>query len=314
MSTQTSRNWLSIADVNQIPRQLAQLLATRGVTDVICNGCNETFIDTGEGLQRVPDPFESATSFRAAIAAMAFAAGVRWDISQPFADFIIEGNRFHAVLGGNTGPTDLLSIRSHPEQLVRLDNLIELEMLSQQQAQRLKDIVVSGESFLVCGPTGSGKTTLLSALLAESKGRVIAVEDIAELKLLPPSLSLQVRKPNIEGIGLISASDLLAQALRMRPDRVVIGEIRGAEFKSLLEAVNNGHAGAAATIHAAAESKILDRLLTLGLVSGLNQQLTRTLLSSGIDWVVQLSRVSGVRKLSSISKFSDLANPLRQVA
>lgn len=309
-----TRNATSIVFVNQIPRQLDQLLKTRGVTDVICNGYDATFIDSGEGLRVVPNPFDSPTSLRSAIAAMAFEAGVRWDISQPFADFVIAGNRFHAVLGGNTGPADLLSIRSHPLQLVRLENLIELEMLNQQQAQSLREIIRSGQSFLVCGPTGSGKTTLLSALLAESNGRVIAIEDIAELKLSPPSLSLQVRRPNIEGVGFISASDLLAQALRMRPDRIVIGEIRGSEFKSLLEAVNNGHAGAAATIHAADESKVLDRLLTLGLVSGLDHELAKALLSSGIDWVIQLSTVSGVRKLSSISKFSELAHPLRRVA
>jgi len=166
----------------------------------------------------------------------------------------------------------------------------------------LLELLDSRANILISGPTSTGKTTLLSALIAELNERVICIEQIPELILSSPAVSLLERPSNQEGAGEISIQQLVVETLRMRPDRIVVGEVRGKEMGVLLQAMNNGHSGTLATLHARSLGEVAGRLVMLGHLSGLSKELVNQMVLGSVDFVIQLGRENGVRRISAIGK------------
>jgi pilus assembly protein CpaF len=164
-------------------------------------------------------------------------------------------------------------------------------------------MLLARENIVVAGATSAGKTTLLGALIAELDERIVCIEQIPELVLTEPAISLHERPANQEGLGAISMQQLVIEALRMRPDRIVVGEIRGSEFGVLLQAMNNGHRGTMTTLHCKSLADLPNRLILLGMLSGFDRDLTGQMVSQSFDVVLQLERISGVRKLTQIGRF-----------
>ncbi|MCF8528874.1 MAG: Flp pilus assembly complex ATPase component TadA [Aquiluna sp.] len=272
------------------------------VTDLLLDGFENTFIDCGNGLERAPNPFVSHGELAAFISDLAFEAGSRIDIAKPMADFMVGSLRFHAVLGHGVSPNPQLSVRRHVEQTVRLDHLLEVNMFDSSTKALLLELLESRANILISGPTSTGKTTLLSALIAELNERVICIEQTPELILRSPAVSLIERPPNQEGAGEISIQQLIVETLRMRPDRIVVGEVRGKEMAVLLQAMNNGHSGTLATLHARSLTEVAGRLVMLGHLSGLSKELVNQLVLGSVDYVIQLGREHGVRRISAIGK------------
>ncbi len=286
----------------QLPDQLTKLLAREGLTDLILNGHLHTYIDVGQGLTRTSNPFESQSELSQALIELGFQTGARVDIAKPISDFVVSGLRFHVVLGHGVSPTPLVSIRKHPAAQVKLEPLLEVGMLTTGQLEFLKSTLADRENIVIAGATSSGKTTLLGALIAELEERTICIEQIPELVIREPAISLQERPVNQEGMGAISLQQLVIEALRMRPDRIVVGEIRGSEFGVLLQAMNNGHRGTMATLHCKSMADLANRLTLLGLLSGFDKDLTKQMVSQSFDLVLQLERVAGIRKLTQLGR------------
>jgi pilus assembly protein CpaF len=286
----------------QLPDQLTKLLAREGLTDLILNGHLHTYIDVGQGLTRTSNPFESQSELSQALIELGFQTGARVDIAKPISDFVVSGLRFHVVLGHGVSPTPLVSIRKHPAAQVKLEHLLEVGMLTTGQLEFLKSALADRENIVIAGATSSGKTTLLGALIAELEERTICIEQIPELVIREPAISLQERPVNQEGMGAISLQQLVIEALRMRPDRIVVGEVRGSEFGVLLQAMNNGHRGTMATLHCKSMADLANRLTLLGLLSGFDKDLTKQMVSQSFDLVLQLERVAGIRKLTQLGR------------
>jgi pilus assembly protein CpaF len=286
----------------RLPDQLTKLLAREGLTDLILNGHLHTYIDVGQGLTRTSNPFESQSELSQALIELGFQTGARVDIAKPISDFVVSGLRFHVVLGHGVSPTPLVSIRKHPAAQVKLEHLLEVGMLTTGQLEFLKSALAERENIVIAGATSSGKTTLLGALIAELEERTICIEQIPELVIREPAISLQERPANQEGMGAISLQQLVIEALRMRPDRIVVGEVRGSEFGVLLQAMNNGHRGTMATLHCKSIADLANRLTLLGLLSGFDKDLTKHMVSQSFDLVLQLERVAGIRKLTQLGR------------
>ncbi len=286
----------------KLPSALSRLLAKPGLTDLILNGHQHTYIDVGEGLVRSGNPFGEQSELAQLLIELGFKTGARIDIAKPISDFVIGGFRFHAVLGHGVSEMPLVSIRKHPSSQIKLEHLAEVGMLTQRQLAFLRNALEARQNIVVAGATSSGKTTLLSALIAELNERVICIEQIPELVLREPAISMRERVANQEGLGAISMQQLVIEALRMRPDRIVVGEVRGSEFGVLLQAMNNGHRGTLATLHCKSLSDLPDRLILLGLLSGFDRNLTEHLVKQSFDLVLQLERIAGVRTLTQIGR------------
>ncbi|MEY4944773.1 MAG: Flp pilus assembly complex ATPase component TadA [Actinomycetota bacterium] len=286
-----------------LPEALTKLLARPGLTDLILNGHLHTYIDVGQGLIRTSNPFETQAELAQTLIELGFQTGARVDIAKPISDFVIAGLRFHVVLGHGVSNSPMVSIRKHPATQVRLEHLLEVGMFTDRQLESLKQMLLARENIVVAGATSAGKTTLLGALIAELDERIICIEQIPELVLTEPAISLHERLANQEGLGAISMQQLVIEALRMRPDRIVVGEIRGSEFGVLLQAMNNGHRGTMTTLHCKSLADLPNRLILLGMLSGFDRELTGQMVSQSFDVVLQLERVSGVRKLTQIGRF-----------
>ena len=289
----------------QLPKPLAELMARPGLTDLTLNGHAHTYIDVGEGLHRTTNPFVSERELFEFLIELGFQTGSRIDMSKPISDFMVQGFRFHAVLGQGVSPKPLVSIRRHPHAVIRLEHLVEVGMLSHRQHQFLEAALAQRQNIVVAGATSSGKTTLLAALIAELDERVICIEQIPELMVSDPAVSLHERAANQEGAGAISMQQLVIEALRMRPDRIVVGEVRGSEFGVLLQAMNNGHTGTMATLHSKSLADLPNRLILLGLLSGFDRELTVQMVSQSFDLVLQLQLVEGLRKLTHIGRLTN---------
>lgn len=281
-------------------KELKRMLGLPGLNDLVINGPGHTQADFGSGLELVDNPFSSAESLRLGMVELALQAGARLDIAKPISDFSLYGSRFHAVLPSGVSENALLSIRKHAPGVVSLEHLIQVGMLTDSQAQWLREQLRLGSTMLISGATSSGKTTLLRALLNELDERVIAIEQTPELFLEPPALSLTERIANQEGAGAIGLDELVVHALRMRPDRIVVGEVRSKEFRVLLQAINNGHRGTMATLHASSCENVAERCLVLGLIAGMPERLTSRLVASSIDFVIQLAKLQDQRFMSAV--------------
>jgi pilus assembly protein CpaF len=279
---------------------LDPLLRLSGVTDVIVNGPREVWIDRGRGLERVDAQFDGESDVRRLAQRLAASAGRRLDEASPFVDARLpDGARLHCVLPPIAVAGTVISIRVPHRRSFTIDDLLARGTVDEAGARWLRAIVSARLAFLVCGGTGSGKTTILSTLLGlvPSNERIVIVEDSTELAPdHAQAVSLQARTPNVEGAGAISLRDLVRQALRMRPDRIVVGEVRGAEVVDLLSSMNTGHEGGCGTIHANSATDVPARLEALGLMAGLDRLAVHALVAAGVDVVIHLARRPGAER------------------
>jgi pilus assembly protein CpaF len=282
---------------------LAPLLARDDVTDVLVNG-TDVWIDRGAGLQRQPVDLGDRDDVRRLAQRLAAATGRRLDDSSPCVDArLADGTRLHAVLPPVATDGPYLSLRTFRPQPYTLADLVAAGTLAPPVAAVLAAIVAARLPYLVTGGTGSGKTTLLASLLSlvPQDERIVLVEDASELRPRHPHVvGLQGRTTNVEGAGEIGLRELVRHALRMRPDRIVVGECRGAEVADLLAALNTGHEGGAGTLHANTAEDVPARLEALGLLGGLPRAVLHAQVAAALQVVLHLRRAAGRRTLDSI--------------
>ncbi|MCN0178487.1 TadA family conjugal transfer-associated ATPase [Salinispora arenicola] len=282
---------------------LAPLLADPTVTDVLVNNVR-VWVDRGKGLQQVAVPVGSADDVRRLAQRLASGAGRRLDDGSPYVDArLADGTRLHAVLPPVATDGPYLSLRTFRQRPFTLDELTGQGAVPRAVAQVLAAVVAARLAYLVVGGTGSGKTTLLNTLLGLVPGteRIVLVEDAAELHPAHPHVvGLQARTANVEGRGSVGLTDLVRQALRMRPDRLVVGECRGPEIVDLLVALNTGHEGGAGTLHANTPSDVPARLEALGLLGGLPRSALHAQVAAALQVVLHVRRAKRGRALDSI--------------
>ena len=273
------------------------LLNDPNVTDVLINGAQEVWCDRGNGLERTELRFSAEQEVRRLAQRLAASVGRRIDEASPYVDARLpDGTRLHCVIPPISVGGPAISLRTSRSRPFTLAELILAGTLSPGAADLLREIVDARLAFLVSGSTGSGKTTLLNSLLGlvNPAHRIITIEDSTELDPAHPHVvRLQSRPANAEGMGSIALRDLVRQSLRMRPDRVVVGEVRGAEVVELLTALNTGHEGGCGTVHANSASDVPARLEALGLMAGLDRQALHALAGAGLDAIVHLGRGAG---------------------
>jgi pilus assembly protein CpaF len=286
---------------------LEPLLALSGITDVLVNGPRDVWLDRGRGLERAAVTFPDDLAVRRLAQRLAAVAGRRLDDASPFVDAAMpDGTRLHAVLPPIT-PHTTLSLRVLARRRFDLRDLVEVRV-----AALLRAIVAARLTLVISGSTGTGKTTLLGALLGcvPPDERLVVIEDAAELVTSHPHVVRLVTRPaNVEGSGAVGLRELVRQALRMRPDRLVVGEFRGAEMAELLIALNTGHEGGAATLHANTAADVPARLSALGALSGLSPSALASQVASGLDVVVHLRHgrfgSRGVAEIGLIERAGD---------
>lgn len=282
---------------------LTPLLADPEVTDVLVNG-TEVWVDRGAGLSRHAVPMGTAEDVRRLAQRLAAAAGRRLDDGSPFADVRLpDGTRLHAVLPPVATGGPYLSLRTFRPRPFTLADLVHAGVMDQPTADVLAAVVEARLPYLISGGTGTGKTTLLGTLLGlvPHDERIVVVEDAAELRPAHPHVvTLQARTANVEGAGAVGLRDLVRQALRMRPDRIVVGECRGAELADLLAALNTGHDGGAGTLHANTARDVPARLEALGMLGGLPREVLHAQVAAALRVVLHLRRTREGRVLDEI--------------
>ncbi|MGN9905936.1 TadA family conjugal transfer-associated ATPase [Phytohabitans sp. LJ34] len=283
---------------------LTPYLTDPAVTDVLVNG-RDVWVDRGCGLQRVSTVLGGVDEVRRLAQRLAAGCGRRLDDASPYVDArLADGTRLHAVLPPVATEGPYLSLRTFRQRPFTLHELIEQGTVPEPIATLLAAIVGARLAYLVTGGTGSGKTTLLNTLLGlvPPVERIVLVEDAAELRPVHPHVvGLQARTSNVEGAGTVTLSDLVRQALRMRPDRLVVGECRGSEVVDLLAALNTGHEGGAGTLHANSPADVPARLEALGLLGGLPRAALHAQAAAALQTVLHVRRTRGGRILDSIS-------------
>jgi pilus assembly protein CpaF len=285
---------------------LEPLLHLPGVTDVLVNGPDRVFVDRGAGLELTDLRFPSEGDVRQLAQRLAATVGRRLDDAVPFVDArLADGSRVHAVLGTLASPGTCISLRVPAQRSFSLNACVAAGSLTPGGAQLMSRIIEAKLAFLISGGTGSGKTTLLAALLAlvPPQERIVVVEDSRELAPNHPHVvRIEGRPANAELAGAISLTDLVRQSLRMRPDRLVVGEVRGAEIVDLLTAMNTGHEGGCGTVHANSTADIPARLEALASLGGLPRAALHAQLASALDAVIHVARDdSGMRRVAEIS-------------
>jgi pilus assembly protein CpaF len=295
---------------------LEDLLADPDTTDVLVTGPDDVWVDGRDGLRRSAVRFPDEAAVRRLAQRLAVAAGRRLDEAAPYVDGWLPGAgiRLHAVLPPIAATGTCLSLRVLRPTAHDLDALRSLGTFDTPTAKLLRAVVSARLAFLVVGGTGSGKTTLLAALLGcvPASQRVVCVEDAGELQPEHPQVvRLLARPANVEGAGEITVRELVRQALRMRPDRIVVGEVRGAEVCELLAALNTGHDGGAGTLHANSPAEVPARLEALAALGGLDRAALRSQLAAAVQVVLHMRRdADGTRRLEEIGVFQRVGDEL----
>ncbi|TFC18220.1 TadA family conjugal transfer-associated ATPase [Cryobacterium algoritolerans] len=291
---------------------LAGFAAADGVTDLFVNGDTGLWVDAGHGLVREPGWECSEAAVRELAVRLIALGGRHIDEASPCVDVrLSDGIRVHAVLPPVSSAGTLLSIRLPRVERPSLSSLAAAGLCGTGEparllVDRLRSAVLDRENLLITGAAGSGKTTLLAALLgaAPPGERIVAIEDVAELRVDHPHfVALEARQPNLEGAGRIGLDSLLREALRMRPDRLVLGECRGGEIRELLAALNTGHDGGAGTLHANSLRDVPARLEALGALAGMTAEAVARQAVSAIGLVLHLERRGGQRRLVQVGRF-----------
>lgn len=296
---------------------LEALLREPDVTDVLVNGPAEIWADRGRGLERCAVSFPGEAAVRRLAQRLAAASGRRLDDAQPHVDArLADGTRLHAVLPPISPTGTVLSLRVPRRRAFTMAELSAADSVAPSLGRVCSLIVRHRLAFLVTGGTGSGKTTLLAALLGlvDVGERVLLVEDAAELQPACPHLvRLEARTSNVEGVGEVTLRTLVRQALRMRPDRIVVGEVRGPEVLDLLTALNTGHEGGCGTLHANGADDVPARLESLAALAGMPRAALHSQLASALRVVLHLRRdASGVRQLVEVDVLTRSADGLVQ--
>jgi pilus assembly protein CpaF len=291
---------------------LEPLLGAEGTTDVLVSAPDSVWVDDGHGLRRTGIRFDDEAAVRRLAQRLALAAGRRLDDAQPWVDGRLTGLaadgfvvRLHAVLPPIAPAGTCLSLRVLRPATQDLDALVAGGAIAAEAAGIVRDVIAGRLAFLVSGGTGAGKTTLLSAALGAvaDDERIVCVEDAPELAPRHPHLvKLVARYANVEGVGEVTVRDLVRQALRMRPDRIVVGEVRGGEVVDLLAALNTGHDGGAGTVHANSPAEVPARLEALAAVGGLERSALHSQLAAAVRVVLHVGRSrAGTRRLEEIA-------------
>ena len=288
---------------------LERLLADPSVSEIMVNGPKDIWIERAGRLSQTPLTFTDASHLRRIITKMVGQIGRRIDESSPLVDARLpDGSRVNAIIPPLSLSGPLLTIRKFAQNRFALSELIEIGSLSKESAEFLENCIRAQLNILVSGGTGTGKTTFLNALSASipDSDRIVTIEDAAELQLAQRHvIRLESRPKNIEGEGEITIRDLVRNALRMRPDRIIVGEVRGAEALDMLQAMNTGHEGSLSTVHANSPRDALNRLETMVLMAGYELPLRaiRSHVSSALELVIQLDRLDdGSRRIVEISE------------
>lgn len=285
---------------------LADLVADPLVTDVLVAGPGQVRVDRGRGLELTDVAIGSEEEARRLAQRLAARGGRRLDDATPFCDVRLpDGVRLHAVLAPVAHPGTAISLRIPRARGFSLEELVARGTVTAAGARLLRDVVVGRLAHLVSGGTGSGKTTLLGTLLAmvPPTERIVVVEDSAELRPDHPMVvGLEARPANAEGSGEVTLRTLVRQALRMRPDRLVVGEVRGAEVVELLAAMNTGHEGGSGTLHANSASRVPARIEALAATAGLDRAAAAAQFVAAVDVLLHVARGrDGVRHLAEVA-------------
>jgi pilus assembly protein CpaF len=279
---------------------LDPLLHLPGVTDVLVNGPDRVYVDRGTGLEPAGVGFGGEDEVRRLAVRLAASVGRRLDDGSPFVDARLpSGVRVHAVLPCVADAGTCLSLRVPNHQRLSLDDWVACGSLTADGAELLAGVVAARLAFLISGGTGSGKTTLLGGLLGlvPDDERIVIAEDSRELRPdHPHCIRLEARPPNAEGAGAVTLTQLVRQALRMRPDRLVVGEVRGAEIADLLSALNTGHEGGCGTVHANSAVDVPARLEALAALGGLGRDALHAQLGAALQVLVHVRRLPDGRR------------------
>jgi len=288
---------------------IEQYMHDPDVSDVLVNGHGQVYIERAGKLELTDTTFKDDGHVLLIIDRILTAVGRRVDESSPMVDArLADGSRVNAIIPPLALDGPILSIRKFRKDVLSMEELLKLESISFPMVQFLQGCVRARLNVLISGGTGAGKTTLLNIMSGyiPDGERIVTIEDSAELRLQQPHVvRLETRPPNVEGSGQVTQRDLVRNALRMRPNRIIIGEVRGAEIYDMLQAMNTGHDGSLTTIHANGPRDVLLRLETLMLLTGIDipERAIRELVSSAINIIVQIARLSdGSRKIVSVSE------------
>jgi pilus assembly protein CpaF len=288
---------------------LERLLPDPTISEIMINGPREIWIERRGLLSRTPLHFTDDSHLRRIITKMVGQIGRRIDESSPMVDARLpDGSRVNAIIPPLSLSGPLLTIRKFAKNRYAIEELVEIGTLSRDSAEFLSSCIKADLNMLISGGTGSGKTTLLNALSAAipDSDRIVTIEDAAELQLSQQHvLRLESRPKNIEGEGEITIRDLVRNSLRMRPDRIIVGEVRGAEALDMLQAMNTGHEGSLSTIHANSPRDALSRIETMVLMAGydLPVKAIRQQVASALDLIIQLDRLDdGTRHVTAVTE------------
>ncbi|MEB3416404.1 CpaF family protein [Alteriqipengyuania sp. WL0013] len=295
---------------------LEPLLQDETITDILVNGPTVVFVERHGLLERVETEFQGEKHLMRIIQKIVSAVGRRIDESTPYVDArLADGSRVNAIVAPLAVDGSLLSIRKFAKKRIGIQRLIELGSVPEQMAQVMEAVVAARRNVLISGGTGSGKTTLLNAMSSfiDEKERIVTIEDSAELQLQQVHVArLETRPANIEGTGEVTQRELVKNALRMRPDRIIVGEVRAGEAFDMLQAMNTGHDGSMTTVHANTPRDALSRLEQMIGMSGIDmpQSSTRAQIASAINVVVQVARLAdGHRRVVSLSEITGMEGP-----
>ena len=284
------------ARLNGLGEVLAPLLRLPGITDILVNS-TRVWVDCGRGVEPIDDGFSSEEEVRALAITMAAICGKRLDDAVPIVDGILPmGVRVHAVIPPLSGEGTIISLRIPARGGLTLEQMRKGASIDDTTQQILSRMLEVRCNVLISGATGSGKTTLLSALLSSISvnERLICIEEISELPPAHPHVvHLQARQANTQGRGEVSLSELVRAAMRMRPDRIILGECRGGEVRDIMSALNTGHRGSFATIHANTPAEVPARLSALGARAGMSAEATHVQARAAFDLVVHMERSMG---------------------
>lgn len=288
---------------------LEDLLADESVTEIMVNGPNRIYVEQGGKLQLTPRAFINDDSVLAIIERIVSPIGRRIDESQPYVDArLADGSRVNAVIPPLSLSGPCITIRKFSKDPFTVQDLIGFGSLTQDIADFIACCTQLRKNIIVSGGTGTGKTTLLNVVsnYLPSDERIVTIEDAAELRLIQDHvITLEARPPNMEGKGAITIRDLVRNSLRMRPDRIVVGECRGGEALDMLQAMNTGHDGSLTTVHANSPRDVISRLETMVLMSGMDLPVRaiREQIGSAVQLILQLTRFSdGTRRVSKVTE------------
>jgi pilus assembly protein CpaF len=292
---------------------LEPLLRDKTISDILVNTYRHVFVERGGVLEKVATNFQDDRHLMRVIDRIVSGVGRRVDDSSPMVDARLpDGSRVNAIIPPLAVDGPLMSIRRFPAERLKADDLVTLRALTKPMLDFLSHCVRARLNALISGGTGAGKTTLLNVLSSfiSEKERIVTIEDAAELQLHQEHVArLETRPPNVEGKGAVRQRQLMVNALRMRPDRIVVGEVRGEEALDMLQAMNTGHDGSLTTVHANTPRDALTRIETMIAMGATNlpERAMRQQISSAIQLVVQQTRLSdGSRKITSISEITGM--------